>query len=340
METPVSVNDQFRDQTAGWRAAQTQTEAVTSGSNGSTATPKAVISSARLFRAPAPEAGQPDQPKPDFAGADSAAPATSGASTASSALGAAANRDETTTDGTDGTAGMPAIPAEPREVNVSYRFPRGLLPSRDPRTYILSPSDLLTRRAEDFRQLRTQIKAHLGDRGTVLIASPRHNEGRSITALNLAIAFAQEYERVVYVEADFRRPALHRFFELEQERGLSRLLQSCDPVGEHLGDELLPTDVPGFYLLPAGVRSGPPELFESPRMAETIERLKVEADWAIIDIPPMLTYAEPQTLARLVDGVVVIALEGRTHEDDLRRLAARLEAVEANIIGAVYVHRS
>lgn len=346
----MNANDDTRDQLAGWSGLQTQTDPAHSGANGTSgAPPKAVISSARLFRGPSREFG---------GGAQS--PASTSASNGSAHVARAAERttptptldapppardstqppDDSEDTHTNGADNMLALPTEARPVNVSYRFPRGLLPSRDPRTYILSPSDLLTRRAEDFRQLRTQIKEQLGDRGTVLVASPRHSEGRSITALNLGLAFAQEYERVVYVEADFRRPALHTFFELEQGRGLSRLLRRSDPIGDDLGTELLPTDVPGFYLLPAGVRSGPPELFESPRMADIVEHLKSEADWAIIDVPPMLTYAEPQTLVKLVDGVVVLALEGRTREDDLRRLAARLEAIGGNIIGAVYVRRS
>ena len=319
----MNANDDTRDPISDWSGLHAQTDPVHAGSNGTTATRRAVISSARLFRGPDRDSAR--DLRADAAPED--AKGSTDAPTANSAPNEAAD-------------GMLALPSEPRPVNVSYRFPRGLLPSRDPRTYILSPSDLLTRRAEDFRQLRTQIKDQVGEHGTVLIASPRHSEGRSITSLNLGLAFAQEYERVVYVEADFRRPALHTFFELEQGRGLSRLLRRNDPVGDDLGTEMLPTDVPGFYLLPAGVRSGPPELFESPRMKEIIERLKSEADWAIIDVPPMLTYAEPQTLAKLVDGVVVIALENRTREDDLRRLAARLESVGANIIGAVYVRRS
>lgn len=229
-------------------------------------------------------------------------------------------------------------PAEPRTVVVSQQ-PSERISRHDRRSYLLSPSSLLTRRAEDFRRLRSHLKYRLGERGSVLIASPRHGEGRSITALNLGLAFAQEYERVVYIEADFRRPALHTFFELEQKGGLSRLLQRQTPIGEDVGEELLPTDVPGFYLLPAGVRSGPPELFESPRMAEVLARLKIEADWVIIDGPPLLTYAESQTLAKLVDGVTIVALEGRTRHDDVTRVCTQLDSIMANVICAVYMRR-
>lgn len=250
------------------------------------------------------------------------------------------------------TEPAPEVPAPPPDlaesqppvIHVSHRFLRGLLPNRAPHSYLLSPPNLLTRRAENFRELRARIKLHLGDSGVILVASPRHGEGRSITALNLSLAFAQEYERVVYVEADFRRPALHAFFEIEPGRGLARLLRRQEPLDEDgedvLGNELYPTDVPGFYLLAAGVRAGPPEVFASPRLAEVVARLRVEADWAIIDVAPMLTYAEPLTLARLVDGVVVVALEGRTRDEDVARLAERLSSVNARVLGATYLQRS
>lgn len=251
---------------------------------------------------------------------------------------------------TDAEPGVPATEQQPDSaapqsqkphlIQVSHRFLRGLMPNREPRSYLLSPANLLTRRAEDFRQLRTQIKLHLGDHGVVLVASARHSEGRSIAALNLGLAFAQEYERVVYVEADFRRPALHAFFEIDQGRGLARLLRQPQPLGDSLGDDLFPTDVPGFYLLPAGVRAGPPEVFASPRMAEVMNRLREEADWAIIDAAPMLTYAEPLSLAKLVDGVVVVALEGRTRDEDVARLAGRLKGVDARVLAATYLQRS
>lgn len=230
------------------------------------------------------------------------------------------------------------LPAPPlaRVVHVAHRFPLGLSLHRDPSAYLLSPASLLTRRAEDFRQLRAQLKMQLGNSGVLLMVSPRHGEGRSITALNLGIAFAQEFTRVLYVEADFRRPALHTYFELPAGKGTADLLRERRPIDD-VGAHVLATDVPGLYLLPAGVRSGTPELLESPRVAELVKRLRVEADWTIVDCPPLLSYADALPLIPLVDGIVIVALQGRTREADLASLAERLASAHARVVGAVYV---
>lgn len=211
------------------------------------------------------------------------------------------------------------------------------LARRDPRSYLLSPATLLTQRAEDFRQVRARMKQSLGDHGTVVVVSARHGEGRTITALNLGIAFAQQYERVVYVESDLRRPALHTFFDFEQGRGLSPLLQKDGPSSSSLDTALFRTDVPGFYLLPAGARSGPPEILDSPRMTYLAKQLALQADWIILDAPPLLTYAETQTLLGLADGVVVVALEGHTLQHDVQEVSLRLTTAGANVVGVTYL---
>lgn len=227
--------------------------------------------------------------------------------------------------------------AKRRGVGGIRGFLKGPLARRDPRSFVLSPDTLLTQRAEDFRQVRARIKHRLGGHGMIVVVSARHGEGRTITALNLGIAFAQEYERVVYVEADLRRPALHTFFDFEHGKGLSTLLQPTSSSSIHLDTALFRTDVPGFYLLPAGVRCNPPEVVDSPRMDAVAKQLYAQADWTIFDAPPLLSYAETYALLGLVDGVLVLALEGRTRQDDVQELSMRLTAAGANVVGAVYL---
>lgn len=232
----------------------------------------------------------------------------------------------------------PMVPRQAHVVHVAHRFPLSASRRHDPSAYLLSPASLLTRRAEDFRQLRAHLKRRLSTSGILLVASARHAEGRSITALNLGIAFAQEFAHVVYVEADFRRPALHRFFDIPADKGMADLLRENRPPGD-VATYILTTDVPGLYLLPAGVRSGPPELLESPRLPELFGHLRAAADWIIVDCPPLLSYADALPLISLVDEVVVVALHGRTREEDLKALSARLTMAQARIAGAVYIER-
>jgi Mrp family chromosome partitioning ATPase len=223
-------------------------------------------------------------------------------------------------------------------VRVAHRFPIRATPHRDPEAYLLSPSRLLAPSFEDFVALRARLSERLTAPAGVLVASARHAEGRSITALTLSIALAQASARVVYVEADFRRPALNMFFNLPACGGLSALLSESAPIG-NLGAYLLPTDIAGLDLLPAGVCASPAIPLDMPRLAELMGWLRAEADWIIVDSPPMLTYSDALPLLSLVDGVLITALVGRTREQDLAALATRLALIWPPVVATLYIGR-
>jgi Mrp family chromosome partitioning ATPase len=254
-------------------------------------------------------------------------------------------RQDSSQDGPGGADGVPAgettAPATvvTGVVYVAHRFPMRVAPHRDPSTYLLSPTRLLSHHPLDLRSLRVRIEQRLPRPAVLLMASARHGEGRSIAALHLSIAFTQGIARVAYVEADFRRPALHTFFELPASNGLADLLRGTGPMGD-ANACMLPTDVTGLYLLPAGVRSGSSDahlLLQSPRLSALLAWLRGEADWTIIDAAPLLTYADALPLLGQVDGVVVIAREGRTRDKDLASLSARLARTGAPILETVHM---
>lgn len=232
------------------------------------------------------------------------------------------------------TGAMAHLAAMARVVHVTYRFPLRVSPHRDPSAYLVSPASLLTRHADNFRRMRAQVQRRLGHSGVALVVSPRHAEGRSIAALSLGLSFAQQSARVVYVETDFRRPALHTFFEIPPGGGVADLLWGRLPLSE-LGACLLPTDAPGLSLLPAGARSDPPEPLDSPRLPEFLARLRAAGDWVILDSPPLLSYGDALPLLSLVDGVVIVSLEGRTRDEDLAELSARLALAQARVVGTL-----
>ena len=272
------------------------------------------------------------------------------------AYGVASGSDRLLLKAVSGISGAMTGPvAMARVVHVAHRFPLPVSPHRDPSAYLLSPTTLLTRHSDQFRHLRAQAQRRLGHRGMALVVSPRHGEGRSIAALSLSLAFAQKGARVIYVEADFRRPALHTFFDIPAGAGVADLLAGRQPMSE-LSACLLATDAPGLRLLPAGVRSHPPvasaasdasdasdtpnalespNALDSPRLPELLARLRAEGDWIIVDSPPMLSYNDATALLGLVDGVVIVSLEGRTGADDLAELSARLARARARVVGAV-----
>ena len=254
------------------------------------------------------------------------------------AYGVASGPDALLLETVSGTmTGFAAMAAMARIVHVAHRFPLPVSAQHDPSAYLLSPTNLLTRHADQFRRLRAQTQRRLGRSGIALMVSPRHGEGRSIAALSLSLAFAQKGARVVYVEADFRRPALHTFFDLPAGAGAADLLSGRQPMSA-LDACLLETDAPGLRLLPAGARPHPsdaPKALDTPQLPELLARLRIEGDWIIVDSPPMLSYGDATPLLSLVDGVVIISLEGRTRADDLADLSARLARAQARVVGTV-----
>lgn len=219
-------------------------------------------------------------------------------------------------------------------VHVAHRFPIRRTLHRNPGEYLLSPTQLLTRNYEDFFPLCSRLSQRLGTPALVLVTSARHAEGRTITALNLSTALSHASARAIYVEADFRRPALHTFFQLPVADGLAQLLREPLPMSD-MSAFLLPTDIAGLDLLPAGIRAATPGLLDSPRLDELFTWLRAEADWIIIDCPPLLTYDDALPLLEKVDGVVATALEGRTCEQDLAALSARLASGRAPVVDTV-----
>jgi protein-tyrosine kinase len=203
----------------------------------------------------------------------------------------------------------------------------------DPRRYLLTPEILATERAEVYRQLKAVIRLNPAAPQVILFTSARHGEGRTISALNLAIAFAQESDRIAYVEADFRRPGLANLFAVDEDRCLSRLLLQ----GGVVGDMMQASEVPGLYLLPAGRPPASPELLASPQMRSVLEALRRGGDRVIIDCAPYLPYAEASLLAAQLDGVVLVTREGASREDEIKLLNHRLTDAKTRVLSAIFL---
>ncbi|MGX9900047.1 polysaccharide biosynthesis tyrosine autokinase [Arthrobacter sp. SA17] len=160
-------------------------------------------------------------------------------------------------------------------------------------------------RAESFRQLRTNLQfAHVGHESkTVLITSSVPGEGKSTTALNLAIAMAQAGQTVALVDADLRRPMIAEYLGLERNAGLTTaLIGRADIV-----DLLQPWGSEQLYVLASGqIPPNPSELLGSEKMKQLISKLEGTFDAVIIDAPPLLPVTDAAVLAQQVGGVVVV----------------------------------
>jgi capsular exopolysaccharide synthesis family protein len=188
--------------------------------------------------------------------------------------------------------------------------------------------------AEAYRSLRTNIQFYnLGERmRRLLVTSSGPNEGKSTTSANLAITFAQAGNQVILLDADLRRPFLHRVFQVSNLVGLTNVM-----VGEATLEEAIrSTEVPGLSLLTSGpIPPNPAEMLGSTRMRELLDQLADLADVVIIDSPPVIAVTDASVLAPLVDGVILVAGAGLVNRDMAQRAKAQLEAVRAKVLGVV-----
>jgi capsular exopolysaccharide synthesis family protein len=158
-------------------------------------------------------------------------------------------------------------------------------------------------------------------------------EGKTLTSANLAVALAQGGSRVILVDADLRRPRVHRVFDLAREPGLTDLI--VDPK-DGVESYLQETGLENLRVLSCGpLPRNPAELLGSSRAAEVMEQLKEQADVVIYDSPPAATVTDAVVLSPQVDGVIQVVQAGRTRRDVVVRAKALLEKVGAHLLGPV-----
>jgi non-specific protein-tyrosine kinase len=189
--------------------------------------------------------------------------------------------------------------------------------------------------SEAYRVLRTNLgfSSVDGGLGSLVITSSSPGEGKSTTAANLAVVLSQTGKRVMLVDADLRRPMLHKFFELKNNQGLTTAVLDSDmPTSHHVQS----TSIPGLRILTSGpIPPNPAELLNSQRMTQVLAALRQEAELVIFDTPPALTVADATILATQVDGCLMIVEVGKTRTDTLIRAVERIRQANANIYGVV-----
>jgi polysaccharide biosynthesis transport protein len=188
--------------------------------------------------------------------------------------------------------------------------------------------------SEAYRTLRPSVLVAAAERGvkTIMVVSPSPGEGKSTTSANLGVVLAQADKRVVIVSADLRRPRMHEFFGLDNEHGLSQVLEGS----RRLFDSLQRTAVDNLAVLPSGpVPQNPAELLQSQAMRELLREQGGVVDFILVDCPPILSVGDALGLAPFVDGVLFVADAGATTVVDAEAARIALEQVGANLLGAV-----
>lgn len=202
---------------------------------------------------------------------------------------------------------------------------------------IVSACDTTSPIAEEYRKLKSAVVT-ITRRGeflnTLMITSTFGSEGKSLTALNLAVSLAQECDHtVLLIDADLRKPSLHKYLGIELGLGLGDCL--ADGVG--VEKAIMKTGVGRLSFLPSGQRlENPVEMLSSQKMRSLLADMKQRYHdrYLIIDTPPVLPVAETRSLSSLVDGILFVVREGVPSPDDIREACASLGA--GKIMGMVY----
>lgn len=192
---------------------------------------------------------------------------------------------------------------------------------------------------EAFRVLSVGVAGLLGDlaRPVVAVTSSRHGEGRTLACSQLATAFATRGQKVVAVGLDLAQPDLHRRFGGHNTVGVSDHLTGQRKLGECLQYLETPSHPGhGLFLLPAGPPvAEPSELLDDGRAARMLERLAAQADFVVVDTPPVLAGADALTVGRLAGGALIVVDTRRTSADAVRRARDLLERNGTQLLGIV-----
>lgn len=194
--------------------------------------------------------------------------------------------------------------------------------------------------AERCRGVRTSIAFVRGSTPakTLMVTSPSSSEGKSATAINLALSYCQSGKRVLLIDADMRRPRLHQVFETplpHEAKGLATVLAGLTSPDDAI--TRVPEEAPdNLWVLPCGsVPEQPAELLENGSVRRLLADLSGRFDVVVVDTPPVLPVSDPLILAPQVDGVVVVSRCEQTTRGELQRTLSALLQADANVLGIV-----
>ena len=188
--------------------------------------------------------------------------------------------------------------------------------------------------SEQYRTIRTNIHFSAVDQEirSIMVTSSAPGEGKSTTAANLAVVFAQQGKRVLLVDSDLRKPTVHYTFNLPNTFGLTNVLTKR----MELHEAVIETDEENLYVLSSGpIPPNPAELLGSKSMTELFERFYQDFDVIIMDTPPILAVTDAQILSNSCDGTILVISSGKTETEQALKAKELLSSSSCNLLGVV-----
>jgi capsular exopolysaccharide synthesis family protein len=189
--------------------------------------------------------------------------------------------------------------------------------------------------AESYRALRTSLLlSNLGaPPKVIMVTSALPQEGKTTTSINTAVVLAQKGVRVLLIDADLRRPSIHKTLGMGPRSGLSNVLTGSTTLEQAITRTSI---LPNLFILPAGTPPpNPAELLASSNMRDMLTHLRDQYDHIVVDTPPSLSVTDAVVLSQRADAVVLVIRSGQTTKQSLRRARDLLAQVNAKVVGVL-----
>lgn len=186
---------------------------------------------------------------------------------------------------------------------------------------------------EAYKTIRTNLQFVLADKSArqIVITSPLMGDGKSTTAINMAIAFSQAGCKTLIIDGDLRKPTVHKKLRIQNTNGLSSLLAGMSSIEDSVSHINSNLDV-----VPSGpLPPNPSELLSSNAMANLLKALGQTYEYIFIDTPPVNIVSDALALAPKTDGMVIVVRDNHTTYDDLKKSLSMLEFADIHLLGII-----
>ena len=204
----------------------------------------------------------------------------------------------------------------------------------NPHYRIITVEEPLSLAAESYRRIKTSLEFANVDKQpqVVQVVSSMQGEGKSVTVLNLAATYAEDSKKVIVVDLDFRRPKLHRSFNVENKNGITDVLAGHIKLEDAIkhGDN-------GIDCLNRGEKAPyPTAVLGSEQMIKLFEELRKEYEYIIVDCPPILAVSDATIISKLCDGCLFVISQSKTEKNAAKESIKILRDNNVNVLGCVF----